>query len=86
MLGLSLATMMMALYFFNIQAMMVQYSVADKGEQIHITDGKYIGLDGWCWVGKNDTNKYTYVIVKLKDGQEKGTHIKKDHKSQCLMP
>ena len=74
-LGLSLATTMTALHLLNIQTTMVHYSAADKGQRIHIIDGNYSGRDGWRWAGKKDTRKYTWVIIKLEDDQEKGTRV-----------
>ena len=56
---------------------MVTFSAEDKGEAIHITGGKYIGLDGWCWLKKNEPCKQTYVIVVLENGEEKGICINK---------
>jgi len=47
---------------------MVYFSPDNKGEQICITGGKYLGLHGWCWLGKDDTPKCTYVVLTLNDG------------------
>jgi hypothetical protein len=56
--------------------MMVHFTAEDKGERIRISGGSYSCLSGWRWVGKNDTAQYTYIIVELQDGQEKGTRVK----------
>ncbi len=56
---------------------MVHFTAEDKGERICISGSLYSCLNGWHWVGKNDMAQYTYIIVKLQDGQEKGTRVKK---------
>jgi hypothetical protein len=58
---------------------MVTYSVEDKGEAIHITGGKYIGLSGWLWLEKPNPPKTTYVIITLKNNTEVGTRVNKGH-------
>lgn len=56
---------------------MVTFSVEDKGEAIHITGGKYVGMNGWRWLGKGNPPKQTYVILILGNNKEKGIRVKK---------
>jgi len=49
----------------------------DKGEEIRFAGGKYHGLKGWRWKGREDTKKQAYVIVELEDGKEGGVRVKK---------
>jgi hypothetical protein len=56
---------------------MVTFSTEDKGEAIYITGGKYVGLNGWRWLGKGNPIKQTYVIVALENDEEKGVRINK---------
>ena len=48
-----------------------------KGEKIKFIGGKYKGLIGYIDKEKTDTPQCKYVIVKLKDGNEKATYVKK---------
>ena len=65
---------------------MVTYSSAEKGDQIRIIGGKYHGRNGWRWVGKTDTPKFTYVIVPENNGIEKGTRVMKENVGAPLEP
>jgi hypothetical protein len=56
---------------------MVTFSADDKGDAIHITGGKYIGLNGWRWLGKSNPPKQTYVVVLLENNKEKGVRVNK---------
>jgi hypothetical protein len=56
---------------------MVTFSMEDKGKAIHITGGKYVGLNGWRWLGKGNPPKQTYVIVVLENNDEKGIRVNK---------
>jgi len=75
----SLATMSTKTHILRslLPTTMVNYSDADKGEQIRITGGTYRGRNGWRWKGKADTLKRTYVIIELEDGVLKGTRLSK---------
>jgi hypothetical protein len=54
--------------------------------QILSIDGKYKKHNGWGWAGKDDTPKFTHVIVLLENGQELGTKVKKGNVRARLMP
>jgi hypothetical protein len=56
---------------------MVTFSSEDKGKAIYITGGKYVGLNGWLWLGKGNPPKQIYVIVVLENNIEKGVRIHK---------
>jgi hypothetical protein len=65
---------------------MVMHNDTNKGEEICIIDGKYKKHNGWHWAGKDDTPKFTHVIVLLENGQELGTKVKKGNVRAWLMP
>lgn len=66
---------------------MVSFSADDKGEAIHITGGKYVGLNGWRWLGKGNPSKQTYVIVVLENDEEKGVRVNKGNVGPpCVAP
>jgi hypothetical protein len=58
----------------------------NKGEEICIIDGKYKKHNGWHWAGKDDTPKFTHVIVLLENGQELGTKVKKGNVRRLMPP
>jgi hypothetical protein len=64
---------------------MVMHKDTNKGEEICIIDGKYKKHNGWRWAGKDDTPKFTHVIVLLENEQELGTKVKKGNVRAWLM-
>jgi hypothetical protein len=65
---------------------MVMHNDTNKGEETCIIDSKYKKHNGWCWVGKDDTPKFTHVIVLLENGQELGTKVKKGNVRVWFIP
>jgi hypothetical protein len=59
----------------------VMFNDDEKGNAIHITGGKYLktSVEEWHQVGKDDLDMFSHIIIKLKNGKEVGTRIKKEN-------
>jgi hypothetical protein len=60
---------------------MAMFNDDKKGNTIHITGSKYVktSVEAWCQVGKDDLDMFSHIIIKLKNGKEVRTRIKKDN-------
>jgi hypothetical protein len=66
--------------------MMVTFSAEDKGAPIHISSGKYVGMNGWLWLGKGHPPKQTYVVIIYECNKEKGVCVNNGNVGPPLAP